>query len=293
MVASTLVEVSTFVEKLNLVDLYPDWSSFQKAVSYQGLDLIVIFNKMKERQPDESVLMKDLAMMAILIAVRGVNVSKMLNRMGADGVSMVNKLVSDYSIASNFQKGKVDTITLGRIACLIPNLVAQAMKLTSGRVVGSLGTLPKYLAFPSAPSIIPKSRPELFQSWLQWCLSFDKQINSGKKDYVTDQTKVESFGHISWDSLLFTEEQRVKILENVESLSSVSKTIEVHAPSLIDRTLGFFKKSTEVPSTEKKPIATPKKVTPRRPPPEEKQEEEDEEEEEEEVEEEEEEEEVD
>jgi hypothetical protein len=244
-----MVEVSTFVEQLDLLALMPDWAKFQQAVSYQGLDLIVIYNKMVEREPDQDELSEDLAAMAILIAVRGVNITKMINRMSSEGVATVSKLVSKYTIASNFQKGKQDTITLGRIACLVPNLVASAMKLTNGRVVGVLGSLPRYLAFPSAPSIIPKGKPDLYESWIKWCITFDKQINSGKKDYVTDESRVRSFGEVSWDSNLFNEDQRNKILDGLSKLDPNAKMIEVPHVS-VPTTMAFAQSA--MPNEESK-----------------------------------------
>lgn len=211
-----LAKVRAFILSISITKDFSGWKQWAKDVKYAGLDLLAIFEKMQSIQSDEAKLKEDLIRLAVVIRERGTDIDAIIQKTDATLIKPLVDLKTRYTIVRNISMSRAPgTITLGRIACMIPILIAQLADAGVGQVLGAQGACPLALTFFQAPSIIPSDRSDVFNAWLAWAITADKQINSGKKGYVTDPQRVEQFGRISWNSTLLTDADRKAVFSQL------------------------------------------------------------------------------
>jgi len=178
--------------------------------AYEGYHPRITFDKMKEKEKDNKKLIFDIQQICYFYVMRGKKITKATQRMSDGGSSAIKKLQKKYNILDAVPTRKED-INIPRIIGITPLYCAQLLKEGHGRIVGERKDLPKSLCFPQAPSIIPKSKPDLYNTWLYWAKDFNKIINQGKKE-----SDVDFYGKIVWDSDLYTDEQRHECLRSLD-----------------------------------------------------------------------------
>jgi len=178
--------------------------------AYEGYHPKITFDKMKDKEKDERRLISDIQQICYFYVVRGKKVTKATQRMSDGGSSAIKKLQKKYNILDVVPTRKED-INIPRIVGITPLYCAQLLKAGHGRIVGDKQDLPKSLCFPQAPSIIPRSKPDLYNLWLNWAKDFNKIINQGKKE-----SDVDFYGKIVWNSDLYNDEQRSECLKTLD-----------------------------------------------------------------------------
>jgi hypothetical protein len=187
-----------------------DYSSFELGdlerenwFAYDGYNPKHTYELMSKIEPDKAQLEKDIKTCIFFVANRGNKPKKASQKMPEKGKRVLAELSQKYKI----QDGKPinrETITMVRIAGIMPLTHARFMANTSTRIVGiKPRDLPRCLCFAGAPAIIPNDKESLFESWMEWALSFNRVISAGQ-----DNEKVRMFGKIIQDSGYLDEEQK-------------------------------------------------------------------------------------
>jgi len=120
-------------------------------------------------------------------------------------------------------------VTLGRIAACFPEIIARIYK--KGKInnkFGYSGDLANYLMFPQAPSIMDKE--EDYNKWKEWNEKFTKVINPPKKkkskkkgEEEEEEYEPTDYGLIIYQSKLFSESDRRRIMDKLRSDETVKK----------------------------------------------------------------------
>lgn len=88
---------------------------------YEGFDPNVIWGRLVQIEPDESVLKSDIGKMILVFLMRGNNVGKMVDSMPQRGSVIVRNLTAKYGIKNRLDHlAKKSTITLARVALTLP-----------------------------------------------------------------------------------------------------------------------------------------------------------------------------
>lgn len=214
----------------NLIELYSEFlEAFDKVdvstinfnledFDYQGFDPWVTYQILNKAEPDVSKLMSDMSVLCAFIVKRGTNNAKAVKRMSANGIKRINALTKKYNIRATKNPGKNDVI-MSRIPAVFPQITATliANKKVESRVDVKT-TIPKWLQFPQAPSIIPRDDSDTYGKWLEWAIGFDVVIN-GK---MANETKVKSFGMIAHNSRLFSDKDRLTLTTKLQAIGATS-----------------------------------------------------------------------
>ena len=185
----------------------------EQAFDYEGYDPEEFSKTLKEIEPDEDVLEKDLHVVSYLSVVRGNKPQKAVEKMSERGKKEVNRVIKKYKIRSTVPKSKTD-VTVARMVSTVPHLVAGLMKDSkSARVVGEMPEERiKPLCTPSGASLIPKDKKydSLYEKWLSWAYTFNNVIHSGK-----EKEKVKFFGDIIRANSYIPDEERERHLRSL------------------------------------------------------------------------------
>ena len=182
--------------------------------AYDGYNPEYTFNKMVDIAGSSAAAMHDVKVLCCFMVQRGNKPRKAIQNMPKDGRTEVQKLIRKYNIIESKPTRKED-MTIARIAGISPRCCADMIKGddVDSRTVGTVPPkLPRYLAFVSAPALIPEEDEELFEVWLHWAKSFNKVVNNGK-----DADKVEHFGRIVQRNSCLNTAQRLEILSELDN----------------------------------------------------------------------------
>jgi hypothetical protein len=188
-------------------DITEEEEAFSNDIQYDGFNIEYTLNIMNEKGLGRNIA-RDFNHFAILIAQRGTKILKSINKMSDMGRMKVDELRLIYEVTDQRPETKED-VTLGRISCLIPHLIASAIKEGHGRVVGNPGNLPLCLCFPAGVSLIPREGEgsDLYDDYVSWSLSFNRVIGSSDNAQYID---------IAYNSNLFSDDERRSWLEKLD-----------------------------------------------------------------------------
>jgi hypothetical protein len=178
--------------------------------AYDGYNPSETLAVLRESEPDEELLMKEIKTCAFFTMHRGNKPGKAALKMSEEGRKLLTSLMTKYNIIQTAPKSKRD-VTMVRIAGIMPLYCAQVAGQESTRLVGAKpDDLPKCLTFPSAPSLIPMDREDLYSSWLKWALNFNQVIAQGK-----NSDKVDFFGRVIQRASYLTEQQKIIAMKSL------------------------------------------------------------------------------
>ena len=175
--------------------------------AYDGYSPSETLKLLREIEPNHETLMNDVKVCAYFVMNRGNKPSKAMQKMHNDGRKKLSGLITKYRIMQTSPKSKTD-VTMLRVAGIVPLFCAQVSAMPETRTVGARPeSLPKSLAFSSAPALIPRNRQDLYNLWLEWALNFNQIIAGGKSS-----DKVDFFGRIIQEASYLTDSQRITAL---------------------------------------------------------------------------------
>ena len=177
---------------------------------YQGFNAKAFLSHLESIEQDQRKFKTDMRILTTFIAVRGTKIQKSTLKMKSDGISLINSLRMKYGITDAKPTDPTD-VTLARISACFADKISRTYQRGIGRVVGKIPrNMPVALCHPSAGSLIPHSYVETFKTWTKWRKSFSLTINGGKA-----RKEDAAFDKIVHDSNMFSEEQRVKFMEEM------------------------------------------------------------------------------
>ena len=181
--------------------------------AYDGYNPNETLKLMKIIEPKMEILMLDIKKCAFFVMCRGSKPTKAMEKMHDEGKKELTRLTVKYKVMQGTPKSK-DDVTMLRIAGIVPLYCAQLMENPEMRIVGTASpSLPRCLAFASAPALIPKDRTDLYSMWLEWAVTFNQTISAGKS-----AEKVDFFGRVIQDAGYLTEEQKYNALKILKVL---------------------------------------------------------------------------
>jgi hypothetical protein len=174
---------------------------------YDGYNPRETYKLMRQMEENEVVLHRDIKVCCLFTVHRGNKPSKAMKKMPENGQKEISKLISKYSIIDTAPKSK-DDITMTRVAGIMPVVCARYMSADGARLVGiKPEKFPKCLCFPGAPCLIPNNDSSLYNTWLDWAMTFNQVIAGG-----TNSDKVDFFGKVIQQASYLTESQKVSAL---------------------------------------------------------------------------------
>jgi hypothetical protein len=211
----------------NMVVTEEDANKYYLEFAYQGLDPLLIYRTLKNRARNKGVseLFKDhMTKLMLWYVMRGSRISgKALLKSKQEARDFLSEMSSIYGITDNVPKTS-DDITLARITAVFPHIVAKYIILMNKEPVGwkelGVDSIPRYLAFPGAPSIIPEEEWEggMRKKFLEWAVKFDAIIKARP-----EPDKVATYADTVFKSSLFNKDQRKRMLNRVREVVPLRK----------------------------------------------------------------------
>lgn len=157
-------ELRKILENLSSDDLEAD-KAFIGCIKYEGFDATNF-----RRETLKTASLKDVSMLCTLIAVRGTNARKAMEKMSAKGKTAVTNLMASANLTSSrANRGTAlapKARTLGRLAAAFPDLMAKAMVSFTSRLTFEVPEQYSFICSPSAASVIPRDWEDLIN--MQW-----------------------------------------------------------------------------------------------------------------------------
>jgi len=175
-------------------------------ISYQGFNPTEFKVYLRTFEENEKIFEKDIVQIIAIYLGRGTKSEKMSTKISENGKTLLTHLIRKYKIVSTLPKKK-EEVTFARVAASYPVICALSLKNGYGRIVGDKSDCPTSLCFPSAASIIPKTRTDLLEKWKNWRANFSQTIKS-----KVDAT----FDDIIINSSLYSESERIEIIRKLE-----------------------------------------------------------------------------
>jgi len=191
-------------------------TSFTNTFAYQGYnpaEFLIYLKKLAQSKGITATdFKKDMWVFISFYVERGSNMvrEKTAQRSSPEAIREIRRLQTLYKVSGDNPRGKHD-VTVARIIGCFPQLVAKALSLGYGRIVGRVPNgMKPYLCFPGAPALFGSSKAsqKLYRLWLVWALSFDATINSIPKPESTH-----AYGRIAFGSPVLSDEQRSAAIE--------------------------------------------------------------------------------
>jgi len=172
-----------------------------------GYDANVLFKHLKDIAKDKQVLIEDCIMLCMCYAVRGTKLSKIVQRMGDVGKAKILELQQKYQIKDSAQGKNSTTVTLGRVASLMPPIPCQMYFLGKGKLYNIKTDLPAAYLCPAAVGILPKAYPVLIWKSFEYHVELSKLFNPKKHS----RSKVRRFFELQLNSTTYSEPERLHL----------------------------------------------------------------------------------
>lgn len=208
---------------------------------YVGFDVLSFMTALRDCENDSEKFKKDLVRMIILFLSRGNSVTNMKKRMGSSGKSILDNLISTYSIKPKVgENTNPNVVTLARVATCFTHVTAKILDGTSLTLPYNIAVeferCYKSLSLSSIFSLLPKpdqvkDKGDLI-NLIGACLYCQyKQyavINSKNKNKLIEPIDIGNhiitYAVISYKSTVYTDDQRIGHCIDLKYYNSGSKS---------------------------------------------------------------------
>lgn len=203
-----------------------DYVAEAEQVMFQGVNALVIRNKVLSKELDQAVARKEIMTMIVMLDLRGSrwNRPKIHQKMMEKGWKNIQSLMTKYDIQAGVispQDNK--TVTPARLGIAFPHLILRARvesekkkELTGGvKVVGDgFDGNANYIMFPGGSALIPRVEEwqPLYNMYVAWAISFDRVIHQKDGKY-TDEAVIEGYARTARTQCYLSDNDRIKLMK--------------------------------------------------------------------------------
>lgn len=164
----------------------------------------------------EKLSMTDILASIAIYLLRGTKVDKIKAKTSADGLNILNKVISVLEIKFvPARELKPDDVTLSRLSASFPELVSAT--LLKHPEIAKTFDLPisPGLCFPAGASLIPSGELAVFNIWKKWAFEFNKLINPRERSLTSPSSEQLNFWRVTFESQIFGNTIREKLWDKL------------------------------------------------------------------------------